>query len=137
MNRANVNDPHTVENLYPREAFEHDAARNALDKGEVIYGIRIDSSPDEQGWFDLVRAQRHVGELSGSKESMFLSANQPHLSAPVASDPDERAQERPAPEIRRKEYESFIDAVIKAARTVEIPGPIGREEMRLKGLRGG
>jgi hypothetical protein len=39
--------------------------------------------------------------------------------------------------IRRREYESFIEAVIKTARAVEIPGAIGREDMRLQGFRGG
>ena len=139
MRRANINDRQTVEAVYPFEAFEEDAARNALDKSQVVHGIRIDSVPDAQGWFDLIRARRHVGELTGSSEAVFLHAEEPHLSGPMQNDPDEGAPQKPGEtaETRRKEYEAFLDRILDEARSADIPEPIGREETRLQGFRGG
>ena len=139
MQRANINDRQTVEAVYPLEAFEEDAACNALDKSQVVHGIRIDSVPDAQGWLVLVRARRHIGELAGSTEAVFLRSDEPQLSAPMGNDPGEGApqsRDRTA-ETRRKEYEAFLDRILDEARSADIPEPIGREETRLQGFRGG
>jgi hypothetical protein len=139
MQKANINDRHTVEAVYPLEVFEEDAARNALDKSPVIHGVRIDSVPDAQGWFVLVRARRHVGKLTGSREAVFLPATEPHLSAPMGSDPNAGTPQRRegTAETRRQEYEAFVERILDEARSADIPEPIGREETRLQGFRGG
>ena len=139
MSRANVNDRKTVEAVYPREAFEEDAGRNSRDKGEIVFGVRIDSGPDAQGGFSLARAGRHVGELKGSPEAVFIPANQPHLSASSESRLEPGAPDGPvdAQTVRQQEYDAFVERILDAARTANIPEPMGYEDARLKGFRGG
>ena len=140
MQTANVNDRASIEALYPRAAFDEDAAKNALPKTQVLYGVRIDSEPDEGGSFALVRARHHVGEMTNFAEAVFLFPEEPHLSATlVGSDPDAgMPQEADDPsDLRRKEYEAFIDRVLDAARRADFADPIGRDEERLKGFHGG
>jgi hypothetical protein len=140
MNKANINDRQSVAALYPRSAFDEDAARNALGTTEIVYGVRIESSPDETGWFVFARARHHVGELTGFAEAVFIAANRPHLTAPLlGSDPDDGAPQGPTvtAEARAQEYEAFVDRVLEAARTAEFQNPIGRGEERLEGFHGG
>ena len=139
MSRANLNDRTSVEAVYPREAFEEDAGRNSRDKGEIVYGVRIDSVPDAQGYFSLVRAGRHVGELKGSAEAVFIPANQPHLSESSESrlGPEVPQGLDDAQRIRQQEYDAFVERILDAVRTATIPEPIGFEDARLKGFRGG
>jgi len=139
MHRANVSDRHSLEALYPREAFEEGATRNTLDKAEVVYGVRVDSAPDEHGWFEVARARRHVGEIAQSREAVFLAAERPQLSQPAGSHPEanSRAESRTSEESRQQEYQAFLDRVREAARAADIPQPIGSEETRLQGFRGG
>ncbi len=139
MHKANVNDRASIEAVYPLAAFEEDAARNALADAPVVHGVRIDSAPDAQGWFALARARHHVGELTNFADAIFLHPESPQLAAPLlGSDPDGTAQMPAAmPELRRQEYEAFINRVIEAARTADFAEPIGRDEPRLKGFHGG
>lgn len=139
MHRANVNDRGSVEALYTRAAFEEDAAKNALADTAVVYGLRIESAPDAEGWFRLVRTRHHTGELTTVADAVFLHPEEPHLAAPLlGSDPDGTAQNPDAmPEKRRLEYAAFIDRVIETARTADFADPIGRNEPRLEGFRGG
>jgi hypothetical protein len=140
MHKANINDRQSVASVYPRAAFEEDAGRNALGTADVVYGVRIESSPDETGWFTVMRTRHHVGELTGFADAVFIAANEPHLTAPLlGSDPDEGVPQGPiiTADARAEEYEAFIDRVLEAARSAEFPDPIGRGEERLEGFHGG
>ena len=135
MERANVNDPRSLEAVYGRTEFEKDAARNAKTDAAVHYGLRIESAPDEEGWFKLVRASHHVGEARG-QHSLFLFPY--HPSAGSAGPGDEAAGGREgSPAEHAEDYEAFLERVLEAARTAQFPGPIGRGEERLKGFHGG
>ncbi|HEX2135994.1 MAG TPA: hypothetical protein VHG30_08845 [Microvirga sp.] len=138
--KADINDRKSVEALYPRDAFEEDAGRNALGNTQVVYGVRIESAPDAEGCFRLARARHHVGELTGSRGAIFLAAEKPRLSAPLlGSDAGTGAPEGSdvTPETRAAEYNAFIDRILDAARSADFGGPIGRGETRLKGFHGG
>ena len=138
--KANINDRESVEALYPRDAFEEDAARNAFGNAQVVYGVRIDSVPDEEGWFRLTRARHHVGELTGLTGAIFLAADGPHLSATLlGSEAEGGAPTGPGvtPETPGREYQAFVDRILDAARSADFPEPIGRGETRLQGFHGG
>jgi hypothetical protein len=139
MQKANINDRDSLERLYPREAFQEDAGRNALGKTPVLYGVRIESAPDAQGWFHLVRAQQHVGEQVGV-DTIFLAAEEQRFSAPLLGQEPAEASKGAAltPEATgRQDYETFITQLVDAARSAEFPQPVGRGEPRLKGFHGG
>jgi hypothetical protein len=140
MDKANVNDRQSVSALYPRTAFEEDAAHNAVGNTGVVHGVQIESQPDGGGWFRLVRVRHHVAEVTAPAETLFLAPSEPGIAgslvgadpadgAPAASDGD--------PAARLREYEAFIDRVLDAARKADFQDPIGRDEERLRGFRGG
>jgi len=135
MQRANINDRQSVEALYGCADFDQDAARNSRPGAAIWYGVRIESSPDEAGWFALSRAQHHVGEVRG-QDSAFLF---PHEASLQRAGPGDGAPSAPedTPASRRDDYEAFIDRVLQSARSARFPNPIGRGEERLKGFHGG
>ena len=140
---ANIHNRAALERLYPRDAFESDANRNAQAKASVLYGLRILSSPDGDGRFEVARASQHVGEVHAGDPppggGVFLA---PSLAAgapaPVQNEsgyggPQQSAEGRAG---RGEDYETFLDRVLATARSADFPEPIGRDE-RLKGFRGG
>lgn len=140
MHRANINDRQSVSEFYPLAAFEEDAARNSVGDTQIVYGVRIESKPDAEGWFRLVRAKHHVGEQTGFADAIFLAPSRPHIAATlVGSDTDEGvpAGSNAGAATRSAEYEAFLGRVLDAARTADFQEPIGRGEERLKGFHGG
>jgi hypothetical protein len=140
MHKANINDRQSVSGVYPLAAFQEDAARNSVGDTQIVYGLRIESEPDEEGWFRLARAQHHVGELTGFAEAIFVAASQPHISASLlGSEPEDGAPSDSSANAatRQEEYEAYIDRVLEAARTADFQDPIGRGEERLEGFHGG
>jgi hypothetical protein len=138
MHKANINDRASIEALYPRSAFAEDAGRNALGKTPVLYGVRIGSAPDEQGWFSLVR--HHIGEPGGGAQAVFLSAQEPHLAATrVGADPGEGGLQPPEAAVSNQadEYRAFIDSILDTARSADFEEAIGRGDPRLRGFHGG
>jgi len=135
MQRANVNDPRSLEAVYDRAAFERDASRNAMADAAVHHGLRIESAPDGEGWFGVVPARHHVGEAKG-EHSVFLF---PHRRAEGGGGPEVgfSPSQQNSPAERRDEYEAFLRSVLEAARRAEFPDAIGRGEERLKGFHGG
>ena len=73
MTAANVNDRSTVEAIYPREAFQSDAAENSRAKTAVLRGVLIASAASESGAFAFHRASRHVGEKDPLGDTRFLA----------------------------------------------------------------
>jgi hypothetical protein len=138
MDTANVNDPKSLEAIYPRDAFEREARLNAQDKTTVHHGLKILSAPDENGNFSLTRANQHVGETQAASHSLFLCPLLP------ASEQDEFIQSegyggpverRDPPQDRGDPYRSFLEEVIRAAKSADFPPTDGAE--RLKGFHGG
>jgi hypothetical protein len=139
MARANVNDRESLQGAYPAAAFQEDAANNAVGDAQVIRGVRIESAPDGDGWFQLSRAKQHVGESADAAGSCFLAPSEPHIMASLvgAEAEDGAPQGEALVAARRQEYEVFIDRLAEAARSANFPAPIGQGEERLKGFRGG
>jgi len=132
MQRANVNDRQSVVSVYGRTDFERDAARNARTDATVYEGLRIESSPDQEGWFNLVRTRVHVAEAKDHHGAFLF----PYHRFSGAAGPGEMTEADP-PTDHGQDYEAFLDRVLETARTAEFPGPIGRGEERLKGFHGG
>lgn len=139
MASANVNDRASIEAIYPRAAFEADAAQNARDKAAVLHGVAIASEVAESGAFALQRARRHVGENDPLGDTLFLAPFLPD-EGPRAPRPYRSAGEEPdaASEAARGDaYAHFIDGIVETARRAAFKEPIGRGEERLRGFHGG
>ena len=123
MQRPNINDRGTVEGIYPRAVFQQEANANARAEASVLKGVRIVSSADDSGAFDLVRASRHAGESDPSDGAIFLapSAQQAKPGAPAAAWDDA--------------YARFIDQIIATAADAEFASSPGPGDARLRGLR--
>jgi hypothetical protein len=141
MGSANVNERASFESIYPREAFEADAAQNSRGKAAVLHGVLIASEVSESGAFTLQRAKRHIGENDPLGDSRFL-APFPREGAALEQTPGYGATREKAGglenvERRRDDYAAFIDRVIGAATRAEFKEAIGRHEERLRGFHGG
>jgi hypothetical protein len=132
MPKANIHDRSTIENAYTRAAFARDAARNALASSEIVHGVRVGSAPDANGWFQLQRTARHVGEPQS-----------PDFLAPVHRAAELVDQGRTPSQAGKAEpqagYGEFLSDIVTAAkrygfRPEDAPG---RTEPRLRGFRGG
>ncbi|HEV7872991.1 MAG TPA: hypothetical protein VGO82_02525, partial [Enterovirga sp.] len=72
MSRAQIGDRSSVERIYPRDAYDEDAAENARPKAQIHHGVRISAPADGSSGFDLARASMHVGEAESSADTLFL-----------------------------------------------------------------
>ncbi|HYG85456.1 MAG TPA: hypothetical protein VD978_04290 [Azospirillum sp.] len=139
MATANVNDPGSLEAVYSRADFERDARLNAEDKTAVQHGVSILSAPDDAGTFSIVRADHHVGEVEESSHSIFLSpVLEPSEYGALTQDDTDYGgpvEEHSPPEESADPYQSFLEDVIRAARSAHFPDADVAE--RLKGFYGG
>ncbi|HYH36968.1 MAG TPA: hypothetical protein VD860_02010 [Azospirillum sp.] len=139
MDTANINDPRSVEAVYPRSAFEQDARLNAQDKTTVQHGLTLLTAPDAEGRFGLTRANRHVGEVEDGHQTVFLGPQLPQGEygrfAQDDTDYGGPVEQRDPPDDGEDPYRAFIADVIRAARATPPVPPIPAE--RLQGFRGG
>ena len=142
MSRANIHDRSTLEQIYPRNVFEQDAARNSEAKAQVLHGVRIMSRPDERGDFDLVAMSRQVGEADPESDTVFLAPALQRSYDALAESPDygaPREKDDALAKVQDKggEYDAFLGRVIETAKSADFKPPIGRGEPRLRGFHGG
>ena len=142
MSTANVNDRASIERIYPRDAFETDAANNSRGKALVLQGVLIASQPSESGEFTFLRKRRHVGENDPEGDTLFVA---PYLgqeySALEQTPGYGGAQETgdAVDEVERgaRDYDAFVDRIIATAKAARFKEPIGKNEERLRGFHGG
>ncbi|ALJ37280.1 hypothetical protein D9623_14400 [Azospirillum brasilense] len=139
MQTANINDPLSIESVYPRSAFDNDARQNARDKEAVEHGVMILSMPDADGNFALKPSQRHVGEPETTTHSIFLSPTLENSEYgalnPSGSGYDGPIEPAESVKTSSDPYRSFVDSLIQAARDADFPPSPPAES--LKGFRGG
>src|SRR3712207_4919120 len=128
MNSANVNDRASIERLYPREAFEADAARNALPKADVLHGVRIASEAAEDGAFDLKRASQQVGENDPLGDTLFLAPFPAEAQGALRQTPAYGAAEETPGALakagaKRPDYDAFVDRIAETARRAAFKDP--------------
>jgi hypothetical protein len=123
-----------LERAYPQEAFASDSAQNERVSSPLLQGVRIGSAPDAEGWFEVERGTRHVGEpetayflIPARRVEELVDRGRYSAPAQVAAPMPERG------------YAQFLDDIVTAAqrfgfRKEDAPG---RNEPRLRGLRGG
>jgi hypothetical protein len=115
MATANINDPGSIERVYPADAFERDSAENDLPGSEMLKGVRVLSVPDAHGDFELSPATKHVAEAG---DSAFLV---PYRS----SQPDPKSA-----------YRRFLAEIIAATRKNYDPATSpGQGDPRIRGAR--
>jgi hypothetical protein len=141
--QANIHDRRSIERLYPRPDFEREAGENADAKATVHRGIRILSAVDAQGTFVAERASRHVGEGDPLADTVFLAPFMQSVEAALApSDgayggPDATGDALPAMGGKEDDYEAFVERIIRTAQSAHFKPPIGKDDERLHGFRGG
>jgi hypothetical protein len=129
---ANVNDRASLERVYPPEAYARDVARNDQALDPLRYGVAVRSAPDAGGRFELSQAVRHPGE---PESPVFLApAKRVEELVDGGRAPSQRGPAQP-----QRGYDAFLDDIVDAAtrfgfRPEDAPG---RNEPRLRGLRGG
>ncbi len=139
MSSATIDDRASLERIYPRDAFEHDARENVRADMAVVHGLRILSAPDPSGVFQIMRARQHTGERDPEGDTVFLAPSLTEQPGALAASPDYGGLEEaePAAASGRDAYDAFLAAVFQTARTAEFKRPIGRGEQRLRGFHGG
>ncbi|HZB94145.1 MAG TPA: hypothetical protein VE397_22030, partial [Stellaceae bacterium] len=130
MCNADINDPSSIERIYPRAVFLREAHANARAKASVLRGLRILAAPDAAGKFELVRAARHAGEADSPGGAVFLC---PFAQAAISSAAQYPAAAGPppaAPPEAADPYLAFLDRVIATARSAPVPEPTGSGDPR-------
>jgi hypothetical protein len=138
MPSAKIDDRASIEGIYSRSAFEEDAARNAVGNAQVLFGVRVESSPDEHGSFQLARAKQHVGEQARAGGAAFLAPDhQVRYSGVVRNEGPGTQRGEGTGDDAAGEYAAFIGRIIDTARSAGLSEPVGRNDERLRGFRGG
>ena len=139
MSSATIDDRASLEQIYPREAFEQDSRENARADMAVVNGLRILSAPDASGVFQVMRTRQHTGERDPEGDTVFLAPSLTEQPGGLAASPDYGGADHagPAAGLGRGGYDAFLDTVFQTARTAEFKRPIGRGEQRLRGFHGG
>jgi hypothetical protein len=141
MPTANIFDPASIEAIYPRDAYEAEAAQNAVGNAEILRGVRIDSAVDEKGDFTMVRAARDAGEAAKTPDALFippmLASREYGHFVELPGREGGVAERQNMPAEGGDSYAAFIDRVIEAARAARFPERIGRGDDRFKGFHGG
>ena len=145
MASARLDDRDSLYAAYPREQFERDAAGNADVKTEVLSGVVLLSAPDTAGRFELDRANRHVGEIASSGDTVFLYPILGDAQGGLAGTRPGYGNEEPGRGVKAEEpgrgvkaapdYEAFLDRVTDAARSLTPRQSPGRGDARLQGER--
>jgi hypothetical protein len=136
MQRANIHDRSSIEQIYPHAVYESESQANTRAKVSVLNGVRITSAADSSGAFNLTRASHHVGEQEQAHDSVFLCPFALETSFAARRDAyGAYAERQNARAGVRGEYEAFIDKIIATARTARLERPTGRGDARLRGPR--
>jgi hypothetical protein len=138
---ADVNDPATIQRIYPPDAFKRDAGLNSIGNTPVLHGLRIMSQPDANGRFELAPGNKQTGERDPEGDTAFLA---PFMGASEASaqgqsaygGPEERGDAPGETGREGGDYAAFITRVVETARKARFKPPIGRDP-RLQGFHGG
>ena len=136
MASARLDDRDSLYAAYPRAQFERDAAGNADVKTEVLSGVVLLSAPDTAGRFELDRANRHVGEIASSGDTVFLYPILGDAQGGLAGTRPGYGNEEPGRGVKAApDYEAFLDRVTDAARSLTPRQSPGRGDARLQGER--
>lgn len=140
MSQANLNDLDSIEQAYPRQAYDEDAGTSSRATTEIFHGVRITSGPEKDGSFEIVRASRQVGEIDPESDTVFLFPELvPELDA-MRRTGSAYGSADPEPDVLSRldvNYRAFIVRIGETARTVTFKSAIGRGEERLSGFHGG
>lgn len=138
MTMANIGDRQSIELIYPRAVWETEAGMNSERNGETLCGLLIESQPDDKGDFRIRRAARNVGEDHTNGHVVFLcpymgrtydtfTPRSAHGAVTEKHDPFGALNDA------ARQYDDFIDGVIRTARTVVLQHIPGKGERLPKG----
>lgn len=123
---ANVNDRHSIMAIYPLERYEIDAAENSMARETTRHGLRIETAPDHDGSFRLVRVTKSIGEAPEGPNALFICPYMGRAYGCFAMLGGKKGAVEEKLNIfdpHLEEYDAFIDAVIAAAKGFTPLGP--------------
>ena len=121
---ANVNHRHSIMAIYPLECFEMDAAQNSMARETTRHGLRIETAPDHDGSFRLVRVTKSIGEAPEGPHTLFICPymGRSYECFPMLGGTEAEESKLNILDLEFREYDAFIDAVIGAAQGFTPPG---------------
>jgi hypothetical protein len=123
---ANVKDRHSIMTIYPFECFEMDGAQNSMARETTRHGLLIETAPDRDGSFHLVRITKSISGAPEGPHALFICPFMGRAYECFAMLGGTEGAEENKPNIfdlELHEYDAFIDAVIEAAQGFTPPGP--------------
>ena len=123
---ANVRDRHSIMTIYPLECFMIDAAQNSMVRETTRRGLLIETAPDHDGSFHLVRITRSISGASQEPHALFICpfmGRAYECFAMLGETEGAEDNKLNVSNLELHEYGAFIDAVIGAAQGFTPPGP--------------
>jgi len=125
----------TLEQIYPREIWESEAALNSQGRSGMLRGLLIEASTEGDGGLNIRRAVRPLGDtgVDGSSRAFFVC---PYMGRaydifmPGYGGHGAVVEKHSALEDISPEYERFIDGVIKSVSSADLHyTPLSRDRM--------
>ena len=122
---ANVNHRHSVMAIYPFERFEIDAAQNSMARETARHGLLIETAPDRDGSFHLVRITKSISGVPEGPHALFICPfmGRAYECFTMVGETGAEESKLNILDLELREYDAFIDAVIGAAQGFTPPGP--------------
>jgi hypothetical protein len=124
---ANENDRHSIMAVYPLESFKLEADQNSMATETSRHGFLIETAPNRDGSFHLVRVTKSIGDPPEGPHALFIC---PYMGRAyecfvmlggAEGVVEEKQNHIIDPQLQ--EYDAFIDAVIAAAQGFTPLGP--------------
>lgn len=116
---ANINDRQSVEQIYPHDVWEADAGMNSQGRDGLLRGLLIESSPANDGSFNIRRAVRHIGDVTLDPYTLFMRPNLGKacdIFAPGLGVHGAVIEKHDALEDDLRDYVDFVDGLFATAR---------------------
>jgi hypothetical protein len=129
MTTATIRDARSIEQLYPRNVWQAEAADNSRGSQSLHRGLVIESEPDADGNFRLRRATRQAADESPARHVIFICpfmGKAYDIYTPTLGVHGAIREKHDALTPLDDEYEDFIARVLetaKHAKLAHIPGP--------------
>jgi hypothetical protein len=122
---ANVNDRTTIERMYPLSAFDQDAGENSAGSSTRRCGVRLETVPDADGAFRIVRAAQALTGSADTAGTAFLCPYMGRAYGMFAIEGGSRGAVEERSDIfagHLDEYAAFLETIVETARRMS-PAP--------------
>jgi hypothetical protein len=123
---TNLRDRHSIMTIYPFECFVIDAAQNSKARETTRHGLLIETAPDHDGSFHLVRITKSISGAPQEPHALFICpfmGRAYECFAMLGETEGAEDTKLNIPNLELHEYDAFIEAVIAAAQGFAPPRP--------------